>query len=109
MNSVVSYAVLAYVAQTVSKAAASLVPLYSARAQKLLREWIATGTGIALALAGQMDIIGDVGVQLSIEPLGYIITGIIVGHGVQYTLAFLTDRPNESKKASPPEALPPHV
>ncbi len=102
MNTLVAYAVLAYVAQTVGKAAVSLLPMHTTRIRKLLQEWIATGTGIALAVAGQMDIVGDVGVQLSLEPLGYVITGIIVGHGVQYTMAFLTDRPNTSTKASQP-------
>ena len=85
-------------AQTVGKAAASLLPLNSTRIRTLMQEWIATAIGMALALAGHMDIIGDIGVQLSIEPLGYVITGIIKGHGVQYTMAFLTHRPNGQKR-----------
>lgn len=93
MNSLISYFALAYVSQTVSKVASSLIPVKSHVLKRLIQEWSATGTGITLAVASQVDILGDIGLDVGMEPLGFAITGLILGHGVQYTMNFFNNGP----------------
>lgn len=99
VGSLVTYAALAYVAQTVGNTIAHLTPQNVAKWRQLVREWASTGTGVALATLGRVDILGEVGLDLNLEPLGYILTGLIVGHGVHYTIAFITHRPGKKNAA----------
>lgn len=100
MNGVVPYLAAAYVSQTVSKALGNLIPLDSTRWTALLREWSATGTGVAMAFAARMDILGDIGLDLGVEPIAYVITGLILGHGVQYTINFLNNGPKSGQNSA---------
>lgn len=95
MNDVLSYLTLAYVVQTVSKLIASLIPLKSPQHLLLLREWSAAIVGVALSFGTQINLLEDfgIGLDLSLNPLGYIITGLILGHGVQYGANFLSQGP----------------
>ncbi|NMP24528.1 hypothetical protein [Sulfobacillus harzensis] len=96
MNNVVSYLALAYVAQTVAQAAQKLIPLKTPAQSQLVREWLSTGAAVTLTFAAKMDILGDLGLELGAEPIGYVVTGIILGHGVQYALKFMGNNPLKS-------------
>ncbi len=93
MNETGSYLALAYIAQTVSKVVTDLVPLRSAAQRRLLREWSSSGTGIALAVTAKMDMLADAGVDLGNDAIGYVVTGLILGHGVQYAVNFFSGMP----------------
>lgn len=93
MNNLLSYMALAYVSQTVARAAQSLVPWKNAAQLAMVREWVSTATGVSLAFAAQMDILGDVGLDVGIEPVGYLVTGVILGHGVHYAMRFVSQGP----------------
>lgn len=99
MNNLVSYLALAYVSQTLAHAASSLIPTKSPQLTRLIAEWMSTGTGVALAFTAKMDVLGDVGLEIGSDPLGYIITGVILGHGVHYAMRFLANGP---KQIGPP-------
>lgn len=93
VNDILSYLALAYVSQTVAKLTAGLVPLKNPRTAHLLREWLASSSGVALAFGTRMDLLGEIGLDLSVEPLGFLITGLILGHGVQYATEFFMRGP----------------
>jgi hypothetical protein len=96
VDTLLSYAVLGYVSQTVGNVFSRLIPLKASGLQSLVRQWTATGTGVALAFTGKVDMLADMGMDFSVEPLGYIVTGLIVGHGLQYTINFFTNLPKKT-------------
>lgn len=101
MNPILSVVALAYVSQTVGKAVSNLLPWKSPTLHRVIRDWSSTAMGVAMSLAAQIDVLADMGLELNIEPLGYLATGLIVGHGVHYTWSFFSNGP-WSKKSSKP-------
>lgn len=93
MNNLVSYLALAYVSQTVARATQSLLPLKTPAQVLMTREWLSTATGVLLAFGAKMDVLGDLGIDVAGEPIGYVVTGVILGHGVHYAWRFLANGP----------------
>jgi hypothetical protein len=94
VNSVASYLALAYVSHTVGKAFTSLLPIKSTKWRTLARDWFSTAAGVSMAWLGEVDMLGDVGLDLNLEPLGYLVTGFILGHGTRYAMSFLNRVPS---------------
>ncbi len=93
MNNVMSYLALAYVSQTVARAAQSLLPLKTPAQALIIREWLSTATGVFLAFGAKMDVLGDLGIDVPGESIGYVFTGVILGHGIHYAWRFVANGP----------------
>lgn len=94
MNVPISYLVLAYISHTFGRALTDLVPAHSATLRRLLPAWGSTATGVALSYASNLNILDDLGISATNYPaIGYLITGVVLGHGVHYTVNFLQSRP----------------
>jgi hypothetical protein len=86
VSDLTTYLVLSYLAHTVAKVSAGLLPAASARQRARLQEWLSTGFGVGLAFTTGVDLLSDVGVSVMWPPLGLIVTGILMGQGAKYGL-----------------------
>ncbi len=94
-TSLVRYTLFAYSAQTVAEIGERLVPKGMLRSEfrSPLREWLSTGTGLALSVASGADILADLGLVLDPPLVGIVITGLIVGQGGRFLGNWLSSIP----------------
>jgi hypothetical protein len=102
ITSLVRYGLFAYSSQTIAEIGDRLVPkgmLLRPDVRASLREWLSTGTGLALAVASGADILADLGLVLNPPIVGMVITGLIVGQGGRFLDQWLTSLPRNGVKS----------
>ena len=93
MGSLTTYFILAYFAHTAARIASDLIPTRSKRQEALVREWLSSGFGIALAYSAGADLLADLGISMLWPPAGLITTGILMGQGLKFGVELLRTLP----------------
>lgn len=92
-----SFLMLSYLAHTAANISSDLFPIKDSRLAHLLREWLSSGFGVALAFSTGADLIADMGIDMVWPPAGLVITGILMGQGLKFGLNLLNNVPKGLK------------
>jgi hypothetical protein len=104
LTDLASYLILSAVSHTAAKVSEGLLPPLGAGQRRLAGEWLSSVFGVAMAFTTGIDLLADLGLTVLWPPAGLVVTGLLLGQGVGFSMQFLRGLPDKHNTAVPPAA-----